>query len=91
MKDYHDLLLLCQSDVLDFSETRKQVAATFSHRKTNRSLPIEFSKGEMEKLQDHWQRHLTGLDEEVSSKLPSKIVDVLLHINAWLKKAGLSN
>ena len=71
-------------------ETKKQIVATFSHRRTERSIPIEYSEDEVDKLQDLWQSHLTGLNENVSSILPANIADVVSHLNAWLAKAGVS-
>jgi len=89
MKDYHDLLFLCESNILNVSETKRQVDTTFSHRKTKKLLPIEFVANDISKLQGHWGRHLKTLTAEVSKKLPSSIVEVITSINTWLEVAGV--
>ncbi|MFK8137777.1 MAG: nucleotidyl transferase AbiEii/AbiGii toxin family protein [Bdellovibrionales bacterium] len=90
MKDYHDLLFLCESNILNVSETKRQVDTTFSHRKTKKLLPIEFVTDDINKLQGHWERHLKTLTTEVSKKLPSSIVEVITSINTWIETAGIS-
>lgn len=90
MKDYHDLLLLLRNpDIIDFDRLQVAIMSTFHHRGTTFEL-IEFDESELKPLDRLWVAHLKNLGDTAQAlKLPSKIQDVILEINKFLKKFAI--
>ncbi len=88
MKDFHDLYLLIQSNLLDVHRTAKVVSMVFEHRETERDFPVTFTPEEMTSLQRFWSAHLRGLPK--LHQLPSELRQVLEVINRWLLELGSS-
>lgn len=63
----------------------EKLQATFKHRNTKFSIPIEFDNIEMIQLQNLWTNHLRGLgDIRKKLDLPDEISDLLSKVNSWL-------
>ena len=84
MKDFHDLYLLIQSDLLDTSSTARVIFMVFDHRVTNQDFPIRFASAEMATLQKFWAAHLRGLPKQ--HPLPLELHQVIAVINDWLMR-----
>ncbi len=82
MKDFHDLYLLIQSDLLDLPGTARVISMVFDHRVTCQDFPIQFAPEEIATLQRFWAAHLRGLPREHS--LPLELHHVIEVINNWL-------
>lgn len=91
MKDYHDLILMSRTaGLLDHDRLANDVKATFSHRGTELRLPLDFGDGDYEDMQAHWSRHLRGLGDLAETlKLPTRIKQVVLEVNDFLRRSGL--
>jgi predicted nucleotidyltransferase component of viral defense system len=88
MKDYHDLVLLVQGDLLNLEQTKLALRKTFKHRGTKLTLLREFSKIESERLENLWKNHLKNIkNKAVLSKIPSAFSDAVLMINDFVIKA----
>ena len=86
MKDYHDLFLLTKHpELTDSKKLHKKIEATFKHRDTELTLPIQFDEAGMAKLQNLWVKHLRGLGDVVSSlELPQQMEQVIAAMNSFL-------
>jgi predicted nucleotidyltransferase component of viral defense system len=87
MKDYHDLLLLCQEDgLLDKARLKNNIDQTFQNRGTLFSIPIQFQSDELERMQLLWARHLRALGTPRTQMLglPEEIDTVIKDLNQWL-------
>ncbi len=86
MKDYHDLLIMIREpNFFDINKLANAIQATFNHRKTPTSLPINFDSSGMQSLQILWSKHLHGLGlfrERLN--FPNQISDVINEINRWI-------
>ena len=90
MKDYHDLLLIVREPgLLDPTQLKSAISATFAHRGTMLTLPVLFDDAGNESLNRHWRNHLKSLGVfREKLKLPETIEEVLTEINGWLGKNG---
>ncbi len=88
MKDYHDLLLLCrEKDILNIRKLKMNISKTFEHRKTNLTIPLDFSEDDYFSMQKLWAGHRRGLGEiAVKLDIPEKIKSLVSEINVWLIK-----
>lgn len=86
MKDYHDVFLMIKEPgLLNPAALAEKLQATFTHRNTKLTIPIEFDDTEMLQLQNLWANHLRGLgDIRKKLDLPDKIMVLLTEINNWL-------
>jgi predicted nucleotidyltransferase component of viral defense system len=86
MKDYHDVMLMIkESGLLNPIALAEKLQATFKHRNTEFTVPIEFDDTEISQLQNLWTNHLRGLgDIRKKLDLPAHISDLLAEINGWL-------
>lgn len=81
MKDYHDLWMLCESDLLDDNKLKEDIENTFRHRETDLTIPIQYSNMENTKLQLLWSNHIKG---QGADQLPSMVTEVIELINKKL-------
>jgi predicted nucleotidyltransferase component of viral defense system len=90
MKDYHDLLLILREPgLLDPTSLNPAISATFKHRGTPLTLPIEFDESGIEALERRWATHLASLGVfRQKLNLPETIEEVIAEINAWMSKNG---
>ena len=88
MKDYHDLILLCQSkNIFDFPKLKKDISKTFKNRGEKKLLPLQFSNKELNTLQQLWTKHRNNLHGDTGSfNLPADIKEVMDKINDWLSR-----
>ncbi|MFC7780275.1 nucleotidyl transferase AbiEii/AbiGii toxin family protein [Legionella taurinensis] len=86
MKDYHDVMLMIKEPgLLNPITLAEKLQATFKHRNTKFTIPIEFDNTEILQLQNLWANHLRGLgDIRKKLDLPDQISDLLAEINGWL-------
>ncbi|MDP3560008.1 MAG: hypothetical protein Q8R79_06660 [Legionellaceae bacterium] len=86
MKDYHDIILMIKEPgLLNPVALAEKLQATFKHRNTKFSIPIEFDDIEMIQLQNLWTNHLRGLgDIRKKLDLPDKMSGLLAEVNGWL-------
>lgn len=83
MKDYHDLILLIQTEgMIDLYKLKKALFDTFTHRATT-LRPIEFDPASIQVLQKVWMAHLKGLGEH-DLPLPQEMSIVIEQINKYL-------
>lgn len=83
MKDFHDLSVLIRSGILEAERTETVVESVFSHRNTEKQMPIRFSAQELNGLQQFWTAHLRGLPREHT--MPSQLNQIISEINSWLQ------
>lgn len=88
MKDFHDLhSLISLEKCLDPAYTDKVVTTVFNHRQTQLKLPLKLDVEFIEMLQPLWREYQKDLpSNQVASKPPELIQDVISFINSWLKK-----
>ncbi len=88
MKDYHDVMLMIKEPgLLNPADLAEKLQATFKHRNTKFTIPIEFDATELIQLQNLWTNHLRGLgDIRKKLDLPNEISDLLALINSWLNR-----
>lgn len=87
MKDFHDLhSLISLEKCLDPAYTDKVVTTVFNHRQTLLKLPLKLDVEFIEMLQPLWREYQKDLpSNQVASKPPELIQDVISFINSWLK------
>lgn len=83
MKDYHDLLLLARSDVIDKKKVKAAIKETFANRGTNLQK-LSIPKEQMENIQKYWSIYLKSLDSEVQKELNTNLQIVMSEINKYL-------
>jgi hypothetical protein len=88
MKDFHDLhSLISLEKCLDPDYTDKVVKIVFNHRQTQLKLPLKHEVEFIEMLQPLWLEYQKDLPKnQVMTKPPELIQDVISFINSWLKK-----
>jgi len=87
MKDYHDLVILTRSGELQAETLKSTIAETFKTRSSKLVNQIQFSAGELQKLQKLWEAHFRGLGEIADElNLPDNIEEAINEINHFLKK-----
>ena len=85
MKDYHDIYLLINAEILDIQKLSQAIRQTFKNRKTEITRPpLSFKPEALKDLEVRWKAHLRGLGEETI--LPKDVSDVIDHINEYMKK-----
>lgn len=85
MKDYHDLALLVQSDLLDADKAKNCVRETFRHRGTKLNLIPTFEGRDLERLENLWKSHLGKVKRaNPNIALPQTISEVVTQINEWM-------
>ena len=85
MKDYHDIYLLINAEILDIQKLSQAIRQTFKNRKTEiTNPPLSFKPEALKDLEVRWRAHLRGLGEETI--LPKDISDIIEHINEYMKK-----
>lgn len=90
MKDFHDLLLLKDSSIMNYAVLKNNILATFKHRNTDLLLPIKFDDNDLSDMNTLWIKHFEGLkDDIIQSKLPNNFKDVINNINFWLESLNL--
>lgn len=87
MKDFHDLhSLISLEKCLDPDYTDKVVKTVFNHRQTKLKLPLKHEVEFIEMLQPLWREYQKDLPKnQVTTKPPELIQDVISFINSWLK------
>lgn len=84
MKDFHDLFLLANSQLLDLKKLKKAIFQTFSNRGTSLTL-IHFDQDGIKTLQKLWTAHLQGLGDLAQELgLPNSIEKLIEQINKGL-------
>lgn len=92
MKDFHDLYSLSSLDLPPFQNLEVIIRLVFEHRKTPLALPINYTKDELEQLQNFWNGYLKNLRPKNAENLPLTIAKVITTLNDWLRlKTGLIN
>lgn len=93
MKDYHDLVLLIQSQVMNESKLKKAIETTFKNRKTNFSLIPNFHPPELLQFNQRWSNHIntTKSDNLVPAKLPKNFEEVHNLINSYVDNLSLKS
>lgn len=87
MKDYHDLILLIQSGILDLAKMQSTLTTTFKNRKTAYESIPDFFGSDIERLENYWRAHLrTITTKEIRSNLPTTFNEGKNFINAWMKQ-----
>ena len=92
MKDYHDMVLLieAQDTLLSPSKTVGPIKKTFNNRGTSiESLPLIFSKTDLQQLNKYWAAHRRKLPRASLTKIPNTIDDAVDIINSYLKQLQL--
>lgn len=90
MKDFHDLVLLKDSSIMDINILKDNILSTFRHRNTELLLPIKFDENDLNDMNQLWVKHFDGLaDEKIQSKLPNNFKSVVETLNLWLKQINL--
>lgn len=91
MKDYHDLVLLIDSQLMDEAKLKKAIETTFKNRSTALSLIPNFQPSEMAQFNQRWSNHLKTSKSEglVPAKLPKNFEEVHKLINSWVNKLSL--
>jgi hypothetical protein len=85
MKDYHDLYLLCYSDLINLPKLKKSISNTFGNREAILTF-IQFDLTELKLLQKLWIAHLSGLGSiSKNLKLPEDIKLVIEKINQTIR------
>lgn len=83
MKDYHDLYLLIQSDILDPKKLHAAIQKTFQARKTTLSTPpLSFSDEAIAAFNIQWSTHIAAVGKETG--IPENIADVIAVINEYV-------
>lgn len=87
MKDFHDLhSLISLEKCLDPAYTDKVVTTVFNHRQTQLKLPLKHDIEFIEMIQPLWREYQKDLPKnQVTTKPPELIQDVIFFINSWLK------
>ncbi len=88
MKDYHDLLLLARSDLVDKKSLKKAIQDTFTNRGTN-IQKLSIPKDQISTIQNYWSIYLRALDAKVHKKLDVNIQMVMNEINNYLSDKNL--
>jgi predicted nucleotidyltransferase component of viral defense system len=83
MKDYYDLHILCQTDIMDLGKLKEALAGTFKKRETPLPTHIDWSGSGMEKIQSHWERYLR---KERIEGVPKSIGLILRALNQKLRE-----
>jgi len=82
LKDFHDLISMIESHLLDKQNTLHAVKVIFEHRSTPLKLPIEFDATSLQMLQNHWQRYRKSLSQPDS--VSANIEEIIQTINAFI-------
>lgn len=86
MKDFHDLLLLKDSSIMDHSLLKNHILSTFKHRNTDLLLPIKFDDNDLRDMNMLWVKHVDSIkNDKIQSKLPSNFTAVINNINSLLE------
>lgn len=84
MKDYHDLLLLVRSNVMDKKAVKSAIKATFENRGTELKK-LSIPKDQINNIQNYWSIYLKATDAEVQIELPADIQIAMDEINKYLE------
>lgn len=87
MKDFHDIVLLCRKkELFNIEKLTHSIQATFQNRGTKITVPLIFSRAELNSLQAYWSEHLRVVGSEMNEllKLPSEISAVVDDVNRLL-------
>lgn len=84
IKDYHDMFLMIESNILKPSYLKETINLTFENRNTTISIIPDFSKETIDKFQKQWKKHLINVDKEIRMKLYDDFSSVILKINQYL-------
>lgn len=84
MKDYHDLLLLTRSKLVQSDALKKAIKDTFENRGTQFEL-ISFSEDSIKLVQKLWAAHRNNLGERAQTlELSNDIQEIIQEINSYL-------
>lgn len=86
MKDYHDLILLIQSNLLDAKKTLTAVKQTFKNRKTDLKPIGPFSKSQMDRLENLWTIHQKKSNFLKDVSISASFKEVLDTVNDYVIK-----
>lgn len=89
VKDYHDMFMLINSEVLNKELLKISIKETFKTRKTELSLIPSFNPTEQEKLHKYWISHYKVLIGTVKEILPPDFSTVSNYINNYLTTNNL--
>ena len=92
MKDFHDLIIMIREpNLLDREALTASIKKTFEHRQTSWKFPIQFSDEAYQTLQKYWIQHLKNIGDLAKKKqLPEHIKQVILEINSYLNRNGIT-
>ena len=85
MKDYHDLVVLIRSDVLNKERVKAAVNDTFTNRETT-VQELAIPKELLSTIQNYWDLYLRALMPEVREQLNNDLQIVIDEINSYLQK-----
>lgn len=85
MKDYHDLLILIQEQILDDRKIVAAIQETFDNRGT-KFQNINIPKNQFSTIQNYWDLYLKALQPDTRKQLPSDLESVITEINSYLSK-----
>ena len=89
VKDYHDMFMLINSDILNKELLKISIKETFKNRKTELSLIPSFNSAEQEKLQKYWISHYKVLIGKIKEILPQEFSSISNYINNYLATNSL--
>ncbi len=86
MKDYHDLIILIQSQILNVEKTNDALKATFKNRKTEFTFIPNFQGADLQRLENYWNAHIRSVkDNSIAKQLPQNFPDAIQVINTWIQ------
>ncbi len=85
MKDYHDMVVMINSRILNEEHLGSILNKTFSHRKTKMTKIPKFIGEDLSRIEKLWDNHLKIVKKnEDTAFLPEKITEVIDVINTYL-------
>jgi predicted nucleotidyltransferase component of viral defense system len=84
MKDYHDLVLLVRSNVVDKLKLKMAIQATFANRGT-KFKKISIPKNQMDIIQKYWSNYFKAAGEDAQKELGPHIQKLIDEINSFLQ------
>jgi hypothetical protein len=69
---------------------KEAVAMVFTHRQTSMRFPVQFSKADIESLENYWSAYYKELNHVVlASSFPATLQELIAVLNTWLRGAEL--
>ncbi len=85
MKDYHDMVAIIKSGILNKDHVGRVLTKTFTHRKTKMAKIPNFTGEDLNRIEKLWENHLKIVKKnEDNAFLPEKIIEAIEVINTFL-------